>query len=44
MQIEWTSGIESPYLFRQAAEWAGIVGRARVVPGCMPEQTLNVTI
>ena len=43
MQIEWTSGTESPYLFRQAAEWAGIgVGRARVVPGRMPEQTLNV--
>jgi len=43
MQIEWESEKESPYLFRQAAEWTGIgVGRARVVPGRMPEQTLKV--
>jgi AraC family transcriptional regulator len=42
MQIEWESEKESPYLFRQAAEWTGIgLGRARVVPGRMPEQTLN---
>jgi len=43
MQIEGKSEQESPYLFRQAAEWTGIgVGRARVVPGRMPEQTLKV--
>jgi AraC family transcriptional regulator len=43
MQIEWKSERKSPYLFRQEAEWTGIdVGRARVVPGRMPEQTLNV--
>jgi AraC family transcriptional regulator len=43
MHIEWTpSTNQSPYLFRQAAEWDGIrVHRAKVLPGRMLEHTAN---
>ena len=50
MQIEWTPETESPYLFRQAAEWTGIrLRRARVMPGRMLEHTpdfheINISI
>lgn len=51
MQINWkTNANESPYLFRQSAEWKGVkVHRARVVPGEMLEHTpafheINTTI
>lgn len=39
MHIVWTPNtVQSPYLFRQAAEWRGVkVHRARVVPGRMLE-------
>lgn len=39
MHIVWTSStVQSPYLFRQAAQWRGVrVHRARVVPGRMLE-------
>lgn len=41
MHIEWTpNNVESPYLFRQAAEWSGIkIHRAKVVPGRMLPHT-----
>jgi AraC family transcriptional regulator len=43
MHIEWTPNTsQSPYLFRQAAEWNGIkVHRAKVLPGRMLEHTAN---
>jgi AraC family transcriptional regulator len=43
MHIEWTpNASQSPYLFRQAAEWSGIrVHRAKVLPGRMLEHTAN---
>ena len=43
MHIEWTPNTsQSPYLFRQAAEWSGIrVHRAKVLPGRMLEHTAN---
>lgn len=43
MRIEWTpTANQSPYLFRQAAEWAGVkVHRAKVMPGRMLEHTSN---
>ena len=51
VQINWkTKASESPYLFRQQAEWTGIkVHRARVLPGEMLEHTstfheINVTV
>lgn len=51
MQINWRANAnQSPYLFRQQAEWTGVkVHRARVVPGVMLEHTpafheINVTI
>ena len=38
MQIEWRSEEETPYLFKQVAEWSGVkVHRARVLPGRMLE-------
>lgn len=41
MHIEWQPTTnQSPYLFRQAAEWSGVkVHRARVLPGRMLEHT-----
>ncbi len=41
MHIEWTpSTNQSPYLFRQVAEWSGVkVHRAKVLPGRMLEHT-----
>jgi AraC family transcriptional regulator len=41
VQINWKiKPDESPYFFRQQAEWTGVkVHRARVVPGRMPEHT-----
>ena len=51
MQINWkTNTNQTPYLFRQRAEWTGVkVHRARVLPGRMLEHTpvfheINVTI
>ena len=51
MQINWkTNTNQTPYLFRQQAEWAGVkVHRARVLPGRMLEHTpafheINITI
>ncbi|MEP6900789.1 MAG: AraC family transcriptional regulator [Actinomycetota bacterium] len=43
MHIEWTPNTnESPYLFRQAAEWSGVkVHRAHVMPGRMLEHVAN---
>jgi len=43
MHIEWTPNTsQSPYLFRQAAEWSGIrVHRAKVLPGRMLSHTAN---
>jgi AraC family transcriptional regulator len=43
MHIEWTPNTsQSPYLFRQAAEWTGVrVHRAKVLPGRMLEHTAN---
>ncbi|HVE59427.1 MAG TPA: AraC family transcriptional regulator [Pyrinomonadaceae bacterium] len=43
MHIEWTPNTsQSPYLFRQAAEWRGVrVHRAKVLPGRMLEHTAN---
>ena len=43
MHIEWTPATnQSPYLFRQAAEWTGVkVHRAKVMPGRMLEHTAN---
>jgi AraC family transcriptional regulator len=43
MHIEWTPNTsQSPYLFRQAAEWNGVrVHRAKVLPGRMLEHTAN---
>jgi len=40
VRIDWrTNPNQSPYLFRQATEWAGVkVHRARVLPGRMIEQ------
>jgi AraC family transcriptional regulator len=44
VEIDWkTKPDESPYFFRQQAEWAGIkVHRARVVPGRLLEHTSNL--
>lgn len=40
MEIEWRSNNESPYLFRQVAQWPGLrIHRARVRPGRMLEHT-----
>jgi len=51
MQINWkTNTNQTPYLFRQQAEWTGVkVHRARVLPGRMLEHTpafheINITI
>jgi len=51
MQINWkTNTNQTPYLFRQRAEWTGVkVHRARVLPGTMLEHTpafheINITI
>lgn len=43
MHIEWTPNTnQSPYLFRQAAEWTGVkVHRAKVLPGRMLEHTAD---
>jgi AraC family transcriptional regulator len=43
MHIEWTPNTsQSPYLFRQAAEWNGVkVHRAKVLPGRMLEHTAD---
>lgn len=43
MHIEWTPKTnQSPYLFRQSAEWNGVkVHRAKVLPGRMLEHTAN---
>ena len=43
MHIEWTPITnQSPYLFRQAAEWNGVrVHRAKVLPGRMLEHTAD---
>lgn len=43
MQIEWQPTTnQSPYLFRQGAEWDGVrVHRAKVLPGRMLEHTAN---
>lgn len=43
MEIEWKSrSNESPYLFKQRAEWNGLkVHRVRVLPGRMPEHTVK---
>ena len=38
MQIEWKSGVVSPYLSREVAEWPGLrIHRAHVLPGRMHE-------
>jgi AraC family transcriptional regulator len=43
MHIEWTPNTsQSPYLFRQSAEWNGVrVHRAKVLPGRMLEHMAN---
>ncbi len=43
MHIEWSpNASQSPYLFRQAAEWTGVkVHRAKVLPGRMLEHTAD---
>lgn len=43
MKIVWQSNTnQSPYLFRQIAEWSGVkVHRAKVLPGKMLEHTAN---